>query len=154
MGLPDYNSNFYLGNSVLLCLRMETILPREVEVPSLRVMAKCQIAKADWQQSKFEEPMLFDERRLKALYHVQGYQRRIFKAFNKKVKSRNLKEGDLVLKDTRAPIHDPRDKFRPNWTSPYIIKSIWSGGAVILMDLDSLEFSQPINMGKLKKYYP
>ncbi|KAL7182059.1 hypothetical protein ACSBR1_040891 [Camellia fascicularis] len=73
---------------------------------------------------------------------------------NKKVKSRNLKEGDLVLKDNRAPIHDPRGKFRPNWTGPYIIKSIWSGGAVVLMDLDGLEFSQPINMDKLKKYYP
>ena len=98
--------------------------------------------------------MLFDERRLKALYHVQGYQRRIARAFNKKVKSRNTKEGDLVLKDNRAPIHDPRGKFRPNWTGPYIIKSIWSGGAVVLMDLDGLEFSQPINMDKLKKYYP
>ena len=71
--------------------------------------------------------MLFDERRLKELYHVQGYQRRIARAFNKKVKSRNLKEGDLVLKDNRAPIHDPRGKFRPNWTGLYIIKSIWSG---------------------------
>ena len=90
--------------------------------------------------------MLFDERRLKALYHIQGYQRRIARAFNKKVKSRNLKKGDLVLKDNRAPIHDPRGKFRPNWTGPYIIKAIWSGGAVVLMDLDGLEFSQPINM--------
>ncbi|KAL7197267.1 hypothetical protein ACSBR2_019866 [Camellia fascicularis] len=59
-----------------------------------------------------------------------------------------------MLKDNQAPIHDPRRKFRPNWTGPYIIKSIWSGEAVVLMDLDGLEFSQPINMGKLKKYYP
>lgn len=133
---------------------MEAVLPIEIEVPSLRVLAECQIAEADWQQNRFEELMLFDERRLKALYHIQGYQRRIARAFNKKVKSRNLKEGDLVLKDNQAPIHDPRGKFRPNWTGPYIIKSIWSGGAVVLMDLDGLEFSQPINMDKLKKYYP
>ncbi|KAL7225087.1 hypothetical protein ACSBR1_020398 [Camellia fascicularis] len=59
-----------------------------------------------------------------------------------------------MLKDNQVPIHDPRGKFRPNWTGPYIIKSIWSGEAVVLMDLDGLEFSQPINMGKLKKYYP
>ncbi|KAL7202418.1 hypothetical protein ACSBR1_033985 [Camellia fascicularis] len=51
-------------------------------------------------------------------------------------------------------MHDPRGKFRPNWTGPYIIKSIWLGGAVVLMDLDGLEFSQPINMDKLKKYFP
>ena len=112
------------------------------------------MVKADWQQSKFEKLMLFDERRLKALYHIQGYQHRIAKAFNKKVKSRNLKEGDLVLKDNRAPIHNPRGEFKPNWIGLYIIKSIWSGGAGILMDLDVLEFSWPINMDKLKKYYP
>ncbi|GMQ01405.1 hypothetical protein CsSME_00048056 [Camellia sinensis var. sinensis] len=90
------------------------LLPIEIEVPSLQVMAECQIAEADWQQSRFEELMLFDERRLKALYHVQGYQRRIAKAFNKKVKSRNLKEGDLVLKGNRTLIYDPRGKFKHN----------------------------------------
>ena len=98
--------------------------------------------------------MLNNERRQKAQYHVQGYQRRITRAFNKKVKSRNLKEGDLVLKDNQAPIHDPRGKYRPNWTGHYIIKWLRSGGAMVLMDLDGLEFSQPINMDKLKKYYP
>ncbi|KAL7203134.1 hypothetical protein ACSBR2_016445 [Camellia fascicularis] len=60
----------------------------------------------------------------------------------------------MVLKDNRAPIHDPSGKFKDDWTGPYIIKTIWSGGAIILMDLDGLEFSQPINMDKLKKYYP
>ena len=133
---------------------MEAVLPIEIEVLSLRVLAECQIAEANWQQSRFEELMLFDERRLKALYLVHGFHRRIARAFIKKVKSRNLKEGDLVLKANRAPIHDPRGKFRPNWTGPYGIKSIWPGGPVGLMDLDGLEFSQPINMDKLKKYYP
>ncbi|KAL7243684.1 hypothetical protein ACSBR1_015989 [Camellia fascicularis] len=60
----------------------------------------------------------------------------------------------MVLKDNRALIHDPKGKFKPNWTSPYIIKSIWSKRAIIIIDLDGLEFSQPINMDKLKKYYP
>ena len=64
---------------------MESVLPIEIEVLSLRVLVECQIAEADWQQSRFEELMLFDERRLKALYHVEGYQRRIARAFNKKV---------------------------------------------------------------------
>ncbi|GMQ11589.1 hypothetical protein CsSME_00054167 [Camellia sinensis var. sinensis] len=78
---------------------METILPIEIEIPSLRIMIECRIAEVDWQQNIFEELMLFDERRLKVLYHIQGYQRKIAKAFNKKVKSKNLKEGDMVLKD-------------------------------------------------------
>lgn len=99
-------------------------MPIGIEVLLLRVMAECQITEVDWQQSRFEELMLFDDRRLKALYHVQGYQRRIARAFNKKVKSRNLNEGDMVLKDNRALIHDPKGKFRTNWTDSYIIKAI------------------------------
>jgi len=70
-----------------------------------------------------------------------------------KVKSWNLREEDLVLKDNWVPIHDLRSKFIPNWMGAYIIKSIWSGGIVILMDLDGLEISQPINMDKSKKFY-
>ncbi|KAL7195175.1 hypothetical protein ACSBR1_035405 [Camellia fascicularis] len=60
--------------------------------------------------------------------------------------------GNLAIKDVNRlkerVVKLGSDEFRPNWTGPYIIKSIWSGGAVVLMDLDGLEFSQPINMDK------
>ena len=39
-----------------------------------------------------------DEKRLKAMYHIQDYQRRLWKAFDKKVRIGDLKLGDLVLK--------------------------------------------------------
>ena len=45
---------------------------------------------------------------MKAQYHKQGYQKRITRAFNKKVKPRNFKEGDLVLKVLRDETFDPR----------------------------------------------
>ncbi|KAH7859554.1 hypothetical protein Vadar_002522 [Vaccinium darrowii] len=63
---------------------MEAVLPIELEVPSLRVMIELEINEAEWRNARFEELMLLDERRPKALYHVQGYQRRIARAFNKK----------------------------------------------------------------------
>ena len=53
---------------------------------------------------------LIDEKRARAQYHAQGYQKRIEKAFNKKVKPRNLKEGDLVLKVLRDETFDPRGR--------------------------------------------
>ena len=55
---------------------------------------------------------MLDEKRLKALYHTQGYQRRLRKAFDKKVRSKDLKLGDLVLKEIRAPIYDANGKFK------------------------------------------
>ena len=33
-----------------------------------------------------------------------------------------LAEGDLVLKELRAPIFNPKGKFKPNWVGPYITR--------------------------------
>ena len=96
---------------------------------------------------------MLDEKRLKALYHIQGYQRRLRKAFNKKVRTRDLKLRDLVLKEIRAPVQDSNGKFKKYWAGPYIIKQIYSGEAVKLMDLDANPFTEPTNMDQLKKYH-
>ena len=58
---------------------------------------------------------MMDEKRLKALYHIQDYQRRIRTAFDKKVRARDLKLEDLVLKEIRAPVQDTNEKFKQNW---------------------------------------
>jgi hypothetical protein len=133
---------------------MEAVLPVELEVQSLRIMVESGLPEAEWLQGRFVELMMFDERRLRALYHVQGYQRRIARAFNKKVKPRDLVEGDLVTKEIRATVLDPRGKFRPKRAGPYVIKTILSGGAARLIDLDGNEFSTLVNLDQLKRYYP
>ena len=81
-----------------------------------------------------------DEKRLKALYHIQGYQRRLRKAFDKKLRVRDLKIGNLVLKE----IQETNGKFKQNWAGPYIIKQIYSRGAERLMDLDANLFTEEI----------
>ncbi|XP_077252401.1 uncharacterized protein LOC143891751 [Tasmannia lanceolata] len=82
---------------------MEAVLPVELRIPSLRVMMEAGLPESDWAQARYHELQMIDEKRLKALYHVQGYQRRVERAFNKKVRVRDLKKGDLVLKSFRAP---------------------------------------------------
>ena len=42
----------------------------------------------------------------------------------KQVKPRSLQQGDLVLRVLRGLIIDPRGKFRPTWSGPYIIKEL------------------------------
>ena len=93
-----------------------------------------------------------DEKRARAQYHAQGYQKRIARAFNKKVKPRNLKEGDLVLKVLRDETSDPEGKMKPRWSRPFIIKKIMSGGATRITDLDREEMLRPINRDKLWRY--
>ncbi|KAL9224714.1 hypothetical protein vseg_000724 [Gypsophila vaccaria] len=134
---------------------MEAVQLVEVEIPSLRIMMESQIPETEWLQERYEQLIMLDERRLNALSTVQMYQARIQRAFNKKVKTRNIKVGDLVLKSVRAPLPvDPRGKFKPNWAGPYIVKEIYSGGAVKITDLDGQEFSLPTNLDQLKRYYP
>ena len=52
---------------------MEAVLPVEVELASLRVMAECEISKTDWLRERYEELALIDERRLAAIDHVRTY---------------------------------------------------------------------------------
>ena len=72
---------------------------------------------------------------------MQCYQKRIARAFNKKTKLRNLKVGDLVLKELRGEIFDPRCKIKPRW--------IMLEGAVKITNLDAKEIFQPMNMDRL-----
>ncbi|XP_074293152.1 uncharacterized protein LOC141620091 [Silene latifolia] len=134
---------------------MAAVQPVELEIPSLRILLESQVPEEDWVQERYDSLVMLDERRLNALYHVQLYQKRIERAFNKKVKPRGISEEDLVLKLVRAflPI-DPRGKFKSNWAGPYLVKNILSGGAVQLTELEGKDFTNPTNLDQLKKYYP
>ena len=78
---------------------MEVVLPIEMGVCSLRIILESKIPEADWLQSRYDQLCILDEKRLKALYHIQGYQRRLMKAFDKKVRTKDLKLKGLVLKE-------------------------------------------------------
>ena len=101
---------------------MEAVLPIEMGVRSLRIVLESEIPKVDWLQSRYDQLCMTDEKKLKDLYHTQGYQRRFRKTFDKKVRTKDLKLEDLVLKEIRAPIQDVYGKFKQNWACPYIIK--------------------------------
>ena len=132
---------------------MEAVLPIELEVQSLRVVMEEQIPEAEWLQERYNQLNMIEEKRLRSLYNTQGYQRRAMKTFKKKVRSQDLKIGNMVLKEIWAPIHDPRGKFKPNWSSPFIIKEIYPGGFARLIDLDGNTFMEPTNLDQLKKYF-
>ena len=132
---------------------MEAALPIEMGIRSLRTVLESEILQLDWLQSMYDQLCMMDEKKLKALYHIQGYQRRLRKTFDKKVRARDLKLGDLVLKKIWAPVQGTNEKFKQNWVDPYIIKLIYSGGAIRLMDLDANLFTETTNMDQLKKYH-
>ena len=132
---------------------MEAIFPVEMEIGSLRVALEQQISEAEWVQSRFDQLSLLDEKRLIVANHIQAYQRKMARAFKKRVKPRPLQQGDLVLRVLKGLVTDPRGKFRPNWSEPYIIRELTPEGATWLMDLYGNQFSEPTNVDQLKKFY-
>ena len=131
----------------------EAVLPVEVEISSLRVLLESKIPEYQWVESRLVQLMLLDEKRVNAMYHSHLYQKRIARAYNKKIRPRKIKEGDLVLKLTKPVMTNLRGKLKPNWKDPYLVKKLFSKGASTLSDLEGNEFREPINLDKLKKYF-
>ncbi|RVW73218.1 Gag-Pol polyprotein [Vitis vinifera] len=72
---------------------MEAVLPVETEMGSLRVALEQQISETEWAQARFDQLNLLDERRLRAADHVQAYQRKMARAFKKRLSLDHCKKG-------------------------------------------------------------
>jgi hypothetical protein len=123
----------------------------EVKIPSLRILKEANIADTDWTEDRTLQLNLVDERRLNALHHANCYQKRVARAYQKKVRPREFLPGDMVLK-AHHQLEAP-GKFKPRWQGPFTIKKILTGGAAILQTVDGEEFPEPTNLCFLKKYY-
>ncbi|XP_042486863.1 uncharacterized protein LOC122091539 [Macadamia integrifolia] len=80
---------------------MEAVLPIEGgrrSVPSLRVLMEAELEEAEWVRARYDQLNLIEEKRLNTICHGQCYPRRIARAYDKKVRPRSFKIGDLVLK--------------------------------------------------------
>nr|KYP42726.1 Pol polyprotein [Cajanus cajan] len=132
---------------------MEAIFPVEVEIPSFRLLTEAKLPETEWVQTRFDQLNLIEEKRLDAICHGQTYQRRIKRAFDKRVQPRPFKEGDLVLRKLLPAQKDKIGKWAPNYEGPYVVKRAFSGGALILTNMDGEELAYPVNSDAVKKFY-
>ena len=132
---------------------MEAVLVVEVEIPSLRMIMETKLTGAEWVQNWFDQLNLIEEKRMTALCHGQLYQRRMKKAFDKKVKPREFREGNLVLRNIMSFNTNSKGKRTLNFEGPYVVKKAFSGGALILETMDGEEFPRPMNADAVKKYF-
>ena len=65
----------------------------------------------------------------------------------------SLRSRIQYIASVRGLVTDPRGKFRPNRSGPYIIRELTPEGAAWLMELDGNQFSEPTNVDQLKKFY-
>ena len=82
------------------------------------------------------------------------YQKHMTKAFNKKVRRQVYQVGELVIKCIILPQGDPKGKWTPTYKGPFVIKIIFSDGAMILTTMDGDDLLHPMNADIVKRYYP
>ena len=82
----------------------------------------------------------------------KGTKRGLLEHLTKNVRPRNFKEGDLVLKVLKNETFGPREKMKPRWFGPFIIKKIMLGGVTRIIDLDGEEMLHLININRLWRY--
>jgi len=132
---------------------MEVVLPFEVEVPSLRILAESGLKESEWAQARFDQLNIIEGKRLATMSHGHLYQKRVKNAFDKKVRPRRFSEGDLVLKKVSQALKDNRGKWAPNYEGPFVVKRAFSGGALVLANMDDEELPSPVNFDVVKRYY-
>jgi hypothetical protein len=104
---------------------------------------------------QFQELDALEEERLHALQDLELYRQNMVRAYNKLVKRRVFKKGELVLV-LRRPIvvtRKTKGKFEPKWEGPYVIEQAYDGGAYQLIDQQGIRPMPPINGRFLKKYF-
>jgi len=141
------------ATSFSLVYGMEVVLPFEVEIPSLRILAESGLEEAKWAQACFDQLNLIKGKRLATMSHGRLYQSRVKNAFDRRVRSRKFSEGDLVLKKVLQVQKDHRGKWAPNYEGPFVLKKAFLEGALLLMNRDDEELPSPVNFNIVKRYY-
>ena len=132
---------------------IEVGLPFEVEVPSLRILAESGLEESEWAQARYDQLNLIEGKRLAAMSHERLYQSRVKNAFDKRVRPHKFSEGDPVLKKLLQAQKDHRGKLAPNYEGSFVMKKAFSGGALLLMNMDDKELPSPLNSDIIKRYY-
>jgi hypothetical protein len=97
---------------------------------------------------------LLQEKRDHAQITMSTYQERVARYFNKKVKPRNFKVGDLVLRKVTLATRDSTEgKLAPSWEGHYRVISCQRPGAYYLEDLAGKALPRPWNVEHLKRYF-
>ena len=68
------------------------------------------------------------KKKLQAINSGQAYQRRMKNAFSKRVRPKDVEEGDLILKKILPHEQTPRGQPQPNYEGPFIVKEKLFGG--------------------------
>ncbi|MCO5571810.1 hypothetical protein L7F22_025558 [Adiantum nelumboides] len=159
---PQCNGLVEKTNGVLLSTQFtsyhlvygqEALLPIEVELGSLRVLAR----ETTSSKEKLEQRILdlqrleLDREAATDYYITQANKKR--EQFNNKIKEKKLEEGMLVMRyDSRLDLSHSK-KFLQRWEGPYVIFKKFKNGSYRLQDLSGKIHKYPVNGWRLKEFF-
>ncbi|XP_016574099.2 uncharacterized protein LOC107871714 [Capsicum annuum] len=115
--LLGYRTTFWTSISAtpyLLVYGTKAVIPAEIEIPSLQVVVKAEINEDQSVKPRLEQLILIDEKLLMSVCHGQRYQKRMARAYNKKVCHRYFEVGQLVLRRILPHQIEAKGKFSSN----------------------------------------
>ncbi|GKV19462.1 hypothetical protein SLEP1_g29723 [Rubroshorea leprosula] len=134
-----------------LAFGTEAVIPVELGVPSLRV------SHFDSTRNDLllrEDLDLLDEVCEHARLRTMAYKQKIANFYNKRVRPRSFKIGDLVLRKAGLTGFETRfGKLAPNWEGPYVVAEVPHPGAYVLQDAEGKRIPRVWNVNNLKKFY-
>ena len=132
----------------------EAVVPMEIQVESLRVALRYSLTTERNAEIRMTELDDLDEKRLVAQQRLEMYQKRISASYDKQVRGRSFKRGDLVLMMKRPVLaQGPKSKFDPKWDPVCIVDEVYSNGAYRVIDCKGQGISSLVNGRFLKRYY-
>ncbi len=131
---------------------MEVLLPIELEVMTLRTATTMRLPLNESQRHRLLQLNELDELQLKAYQSIEVAHAQQKKAFDKKVKKKEFKEGDLVMMFNARHHCRAYKKLLPKWFGPFVIKKVFvDNGSYKLQNVDGSPYLDRVNHDKLKK---
>lgn len=136
-----------------LAYGMEAMAPAEVNVTSLRRSKMPQHVELN-QEMLLDALDELEEKRDQALLRIQNYQNQIESYYNKKVRSRPLELGDLVMRKVFENTKEPNaGKLGANWEGPYKITRVVKPGVYRLETSHGEAVPRAWNSMHLRRFY-
>ena len=115
---------------------MEAIISTEIRMPTLQT----EIPKKANVEAITKDLDMIDELHEATAVRIASYQQRLTNLYNRHVKPRAFRAGDLVLRRLFKNMVDlTAGKFQPNWEGPYVIVRVRPTGSYALNKLDGAQ---------------
>jgi hypothetical protein len=135
-----------------LVYRLETVLPIEYQIPSLKLAIQLFPYTAPLEECLLYLENLYEQCQDEA-FDNEAHKQKIKCQYDWSICPQVFSEGDLVLVYDQDKNPLGVGKFKPMWFRPFIMKEVLKKGAYHLVDFEGNSLAEPRNGLYLKKYY-